>query len=55
MNFLHRYLNAKILIKISKRGKGSAKADVMLTTDDKLEKMAMNLELGVKVIVITPY
>lgn len=28
----------------------AAKADVMLTTDDKLEKMAMKLELGVKVM-----
>lgn len=28
----------------------AAEADVLLTTDDKLEKMAMNLELGVKVM-----
>ena len=28
----------------------AAETDVLLTTDDKLEKMAMNLELGVKVM-----
>ena len=28
----------------------AAEADVMLTTDDKLEKMAMKLELGIKVM-----